>query len=173
MEENTQAPTPKKSNMMPIIIGVVVLALLGGGAYVLSQNKTTAPTDQSMTAEPTKAMEKKKMAPSDAMKGESASGAAMEEDGDEKIFTVTASPFKFDPAEIRVKKGDEVKIIFKNAGGMHDWVVDEFEGAHTKQIKSGETDTITFVADKAGTFEYYCSVGNHRQMGMKGDLIVE
>ncbi len=92
--------------------------------------------------------------------------------GTEKTFTVNASSFKFDPAEIRVKKGDTVTINLVNAGGLHDWVVDAFN-AKTKQINSGATDTVTFVADKIGTFEYYCSVGNHRQMGMKGNLIVE
>jgi plastocyanin len=29
------------------------------------------------------------------------------------------------------------------------------------------------VADKKGTFEYYCSVGQHRALGMKGKLVVE
>jgi len=55
---------------------------------------------------------------------------------------------------------------------MHDFVVDEF-GAKTDTLQTGQSDTITFVADKTGTFEYYCSVGNHRAMGMKGNLIVK
>jgi plastocyanin len=32
---------------------------------------------------------------------------------------------------------------------------------------------IEFVANKKGKFEYYCSVGEHRAMGMKGNLVVE
>lgn len=87
-------------------------------------------------------------------------------------FTVVATPFKFDVTEIKVKKGDTVRIVFKNEGGMHDWVVDEFN-ARTKQLQAGQTETIEFVADKVGTFEYYCSVMQHRQMGMVGKLIVE
>ena len=89
-----------------------------------------------------------------------------------KKFTVKGLNFSFDVKEIKVKKGDTVQIVFKNTEGMHDWRVDEFSAA-TKKIKQGEEDTITFVADKAGTFEYYCSVGQHRAMGMKGKLIVE
>lgn len=89
-----------------------------------------------------------------------------------KTFAVAGLNFSFDMKEIKVKKGDTVQIIFKNTEGMHDWRVDEFNAA-TKKIKSGEQDMITFVADKSGTFEYYCSVGQHRQMGMKGSLIVE
>ena len=89
-----------------------------------------------------------------------------------KVFTVTGLDFTFDLKEIKVKKGDTVQIVFKNTEGMHDWRVDEFNAA-TKKIRTGEQDTVTFVADKVGTFEYYCSVGKHRAMGMKGNLIVQ
>ncbi len=88
-----------------------------------------------------------------------------------KSFTVEGKNFSFSPSTLTVKKGDKVKITFKNSGGMHDWVLDEFN-AKTKQIAAGASETIEFVADKAGTFEYYCSVGNHRAMGMKGTLTV-
>jgi nitrite reductase (NO-forming) len=71
-----------------------------------------------------------------------------------------------------VKLGETVRINLTNEQGFHDWVIDEFN-ARTKQINAGQTDTVEFVADKVGTFEYYCSVGNHRQMGMIGKLIVE
>lgn len=107
-----------------------------------------------------------------------------------KEFNVVGGPFWFrvvedlnkpdqpkdsaKPAEIRVKKGDVVRINFKNTEGNHDLVIDEFE-AKTKQIQANQTETIEFVADQAGEFEYYCSVGNgyHRQQGMVGMLIVE
>lgn len=89
-----------------------------------------------------------------------------------QTFTVEGKNFSFLPTEIKVKQGDTVKIVFKNTGGFHDWTLDEFK-AQTKQISTGESDTAEFVANKKGSFEYYCSVGNHRQMGMKGKLIVE
>ena len=89
-----------------------------------------------------------------------------------RSFTVIGSNFKFSLAEIKVKRGDTVKIIFQNQSGTHNWQVDEFKAA-TKILKAGETDTIEFVADQKGTFEYYCVVGEHRQMGMEGKLVVE
>ncbi len=94
------------------------------------------------------------------------------QDGEVKIFDVVGGDFSFDVKEIRVKKGDKVKIVFENQEGFHDWVIDEFN-ARTPQIKAGKTEEVEFVADKVGTFEYYCSVGKHRQNGMKGKLIVE
>lgn len=92
--------------------------------------------------------------------------------GTTQEFTVEGGEFFFKPNLIKVKKGDTVKIIFNNSGGMHDWVLDEFK-ARTKVIRSGESATVEFVADKTGSFEYYCSVSQHRQLGMKGTLIVE
>ena len=105
--------------------------------------------------------------PTDAMQS---SDSAMSTDV--KEFTITGSSFSFSQSTINVKKGDTVKITFKNSGGMHDFVLDDFS-VRTKVISSGETDSIQFTADKTGQFEYYCSVANHRAMGMKGTLTVE
>ncbi len=89
-----------------------------------------------------------------------------------KAITLTASNFKYDKSEIRVNKGDTIRLTLNNSEGSHDVKIDEFDVA-TKQIQAGSTDTVEFVADKTGSFEYYCSVGNHRQMGMRGTLIVK
>lgn len=89
-----------------------------------------------------------------------------------KEFVVNGSNFSFDVKTITVKKGDTVRIVFKNQDGFHDFVIDDFNVA-TKQIQAGQEETVEFVADKGGIFEYYCSVGNHRAMGMVGTLTVE
>ena len=109
-------------------------------------------------------------------------GESMEEKMEEmiqpdKTFVLTGENFKFlmdgsEAPELQVKVGDRVRIEFTSTSGFHDWVVDEF-GAATKQVKpeNGMT-SVEFVADKEGTFEYYCSVGSHRANGMKGNLVV-
>ncbi len=88
-------------------------------------------------------------------------------------ITIHASNFTFSPATLTVKQGQTVKLTFVNDDGFHDFVIDEFAGARTKQIKAGVSETIEFVAGKQGTFAYYCSVGQHRAMGMEGKLMVE
>lgn len=88
-----------------------------------------------------------------------------------KEFTVEGNNFAFLPNTLTVNKGDTVKLTFINKVGNHDLVIDEFN-VRTKILNMGATETITFVADKSGTFEYYCSVGSHRQMGMVGTLTV-
>lgn len=89
-----------------------------------------------------------------------------------KEFTIDAFNFGYSMDEIRVNQGDRVTITLTNSDGFHDWVVDEFNAA-TERISTGDTATVTFVADEAGSFEYYCSVGSHRAQGMVGTLIVE
>lgn len=88
-----------------------------------------------------------------------------------KEFSVEGGMFYFTPKTMTVNKGDTVRITFTNKEGTHDWKLDEFNAA-TKVLKAGESQTIEFVASTSGSFEYYCSVGTHRQMGMKGTLIV-
>lgn len=87
-------------------------------------------------------------------------------------FHVDGGSFFYTPNVITVKKGDTVKIVFQNVGGMHNFMLDEFN-IKMDPIKTGESKEVEFVADKAGTFEYYCGVGSHRQMGQKGQLIVK
>lgn len=89
-----------------------------------------------------------------------------------KVFNITGRNFSFSQSEIRVKKGDRVVINFESTDGLHDWVVDEF-GAQTERVNPGTKTSVEFIADKTGTFEYYCSVSIHRAAGMKGSLIVE
>lgn len=87
------------------------------------------------------------------------------------VIDVVGSNFAFDVETIEVNEGDVVTINFISEQGFHDWVVDEFNAA-TKQVNPGEPTSVTFVADTAGTYEYYCSVGQHRANGMIGILIV-
>lgn len=147
---------------------MIVLAL--AGYALLGSKKTTdistspSPTTQSVqTTTPT--------TPAATNSGRAATSSS-EQSGATKEFTVTGSAFKFDPTTLIVNKGDRVKITFVNSGGSHDWVLDGYTNVKTKVTQAGQQETIEFTADKAGSFEYYCSVGNHRQMGMKGTLVV-
>ena len=91
---------------------------------------------------------------------------------DAEVFNLDAFNFGYDITEIKVKKGDTVTINLTVSDGFHTRVVDEFDAA-TEKVREGSKTTVTFVADQAGTFEYYCSVGSHRAQGMVGKLIVE
>lgn len=91
---------------------------------------------------------------------------------DAKEVVVTGSDYKFAPTAITVKKGEKTRIVFKNSGGMHDFVVDELK-IKTAVINGGQEDFVEFTPDKTGMFEFYCSVGSHRAMGMVGKITVQ
>ncbi|MEX2144846.1 MAG: plastocyanin/azurin family copper-binding protein [Candidatus Spechtbacterales bacterium] len=96
-----------------------------------------------------------------------------EQTGEVHEFVIYGGNYYYTVEEIRVKKGDTVKITFSSEEGFHDFVLDEFNVA-TQRYRPGEgEETVEFVADQAGEFEYYCSVGEHRQLGQVGTLIVE
>jgi nitrosocyanin len=88
-----------------------------------------------------------------------------------KTVEVEAGSFYYKPNTITVKKGEKVKIVMKSVDMMHDFNIDEL-GVKVPITKSGSTATAEFTADKVGTFEYYCSVGQHRANGQVGTLVV-
>ena len=141
---------------MMIVVVIAAVVLIGGG-WMLFGNKASAPADQNQTVLPPE----RETQPTDES---TVSGEVV-------TFEVSASNFKFSEQEMQVKVGDTVKIVVTSIGGTHDFVLDEFD-IKTKVLSSEQSETIEFVADKAGTFEFYCSIGNHRQMGMVGNLIV-
>jgi nitrous oxide reductase len=51
---------------------------------------------------------------------------------------------------------------------LHNFNIDEL-GVHTRDLGYFETQTVTFVADKPGTYQYYCTI--HPEM--KGDIVIE
>lgn len=150
-----------------VIVGLIVLLGIGGGAFYVMNNKTAENSkminqEDKMMVQPTVKVEPTAM---------------MEEkpvvtNGVRKTFVVEGANYKFSPNNIVVNVGDTVEITFKNSQGSHDFVIDEFEIA-TNQIGEGEEETVEFVVDKKGTFEFYCSVGQHRANGMVGKLVVQ
>ena len=143
-----------------IFLIIVILALLGVWYY--SQNSQGALEEEATLQEEAVLAEDRTIA------GEEQPAV----NGEVREFNLIAANFKYDLAEIRVQEGDKVRINLSAGQGLHDWVIDEFN-VKTSQIQAGETASVEFVANRKGEFEYYCSVGNHRAMGMVGKLIVE
>lgn len=147
--------------MKNILIAAVLLVLAVGGIwYVRGMNVQTVPAGSP--------------SPSSLMPVEGTSGVEeMVVENEVKEVVVEGSEFTFMPATLTLKKGEKIRLVFKNMGKMtHDWVVDELS-VRTKQIPAGQEDAIEFTPNKSGTFEYYCSVGAHRANGMTGTLTVQ
>lgn len=91
---------------------------------------------------------------------------------DIKNVDVTASQFQFDPATITVAEGDRVRFRLHSLDRPHAFAIKAFR---VKALipRGGETITVEFVADRAGSFDFtcaeYCGTGHAR---MKGRLVV-
>ncbi len=79
-----------------------------------------------------------------------------------------AKLMEFLPNEIKVKKGDEVRLIITSQDVTHRFVMPGYD--INKELERGEDVVIEFTADKEGTFAFYCDVPGHEKM--RGKLIV-
>ena len=158
-----------------IVLIIVVLLVLAGGYFFISNSNTTAPTPAPEVKDISPVMEDedKPEETDDAMEKDDTSEDAITNDAEAVTIEVGGGAFYFNPTEITVTEGDTVKIVFTNEGGVHDFTLDEFDVKSETLQTTGATTEVTFVADTAGTYEYYCSIANHREMGMVGTLTVE
>lgn len=74
----------------------------------------------------------------------------------EHTFRIEAHSFEFSPTQIAVNKGDRVTIELTSLDVVHGLYLDRYG----LQIEAdpGQTQTLTFTADHAGTFRFRCSV---------------
>jgi plastocyanin len=74
----------------------------------------------------------------------------------ERIFWVDASSFAFSPAILDVNPGDRVTIELTSTDVVHGLFLDGYD----LQVSAdpGQTETLTFTADRPGTFRFRCSV---------------
>lgn len=86
---------------------------------------------------------------------------------------VSATDSRFNPSSITAKAGQNMKIVFTNNGSMHHDFVIEGLGVRTNAIGPGQTETVEFLVPAPGNYTFYCSVDNHRELGMVGSFIVE
>ena len=85
---------------------------------------------------------------------------------------MTAKKYEYNPNVITVKKGERVKLVITALDRDHGFRLEAY--GIDQKLKKGEATTIEFTADKAGTFEFKCSVYcGHGHGKMKGKLVVE
>lgn len=92
--------------------------------------------------------------------------------GNVKEFDMTAKQWEFSPSTITVNQGDTVKLTIESIDVAHGFALPTF--GVNEELVPGETVNIEFVADKKGTYTFFCSVqcgAGHSDM--KGTLIVQ
>lgn len=89
-------------------------------------------------------------------------------------ITIVGKKLKYNPDEIRVKKGETIEVTMKNEGFVsHSFDIPELD-IRTHSVQPDSFVQTTFTADyPAGKYEFICDVSEHKLAGMKGTLIVE
>ena len=154
--QNSEIISRKPMNQM-LLGGIAIVVLLVVGGFLFSQRRNQPVSDVIPATD------------------ENVQGVETEVSNvveEEQIINVEAGAFNFAPNEIRVKKGQIVTIILSAKDLTHNFNIEELD-VSIPTTKAGETNSITFVADSVGEFEYYCSVGQHRANGQVGKLIIE
>ena len=94
----------------------------------------------------------------------SASGGSSEAEA----ITATEQDFSISLSEDHLKAGNYTITVVNNGSATHDLAVEE-DGttkATSDKIGPGQSTTLTVDLD-AGQYVFYCSIGNHRAMGME------
>ena len=87
-------------------------------------------------------------------------------------FTIDGNHYSFLPSTIEVNRNDLVKITFTAKDIAHSFTIDDYRIA--KRAGAGQTVTFEFLADRPGTFTYYCNLSQDDGCkNMKGRLVVK
>jgi cytochrome c oxidase subunit 2 len=96
----------------------------------------------------------------------------IEPTGEIKEFELTAKQWEFSPNTITVNRGDIVKIHIESVDVTHGFALPDF--GVNEILEPGNDIHVDFVADKVGTFTFFCSVScGSGHSGMNGQLIVK
>jgi uncharacterized cupredoxin-like copper-binding protein len=92
-----------------------------------------------------------------------------------KTFTIGETEFKLEPASFELEEAGVVEFVVKNDGEIvHALEVEGPTGeVETEEIQPGKTARLKADVSKAGEYELYCPIGNHKEQGMTGELVVE
>lgn len=74
----------------------------------------------------------------------------------ERIFRIDARQYAYSPSELKVNTGDTVTIQLLSTDVVHGLYVDDYDVS--VESDPGQTATLTFTANKPGSFRFRCNV---------------
>ena len=74
----------------------------------------------------------------------------------ERTFRIDARQYAYSPSELKVNAGDTVTIQLVSTDVVHALYVDGYD--ISVEADPGQTKTLSFVADKQGSFRFRCNV---------------
>ena len=88
---------------------------------------------------------------------------------------LAATDFKFNPSEPTVKSGEVTFNLTNDGQAPHSLEIEDVNGSDQEiegEVSPGSDGTLT-VNLPPGKYEFYCPVGNHKEMGMTGEITVQ
>ena len=74
----------------------------------------------------------------------------------ERTFRIDARQFAYAPSELQINPGDTVTIQLISTDVVHGLYIDGYD--LSMEADPGQTTTMTFTADKSGSFRFRCNV---------------
>jgi plastocyanin len=94
--------------------------------------------------------------------------------GGGETVDMSLTDFALNPADPTVKAGTVTFNVTNDGQAPHALEVEGPGGeVETETLSGGGSAKLTADLNKPGTYEMYCPVGNHREMGMEGQVTVE
>jgi uncharacterized cupredoxin-like copper-binding protein len=88
---------------------------------------------------------------------------------------LSATDFKFTPSDPSVKAGDVTFKMTNDGQTTHSLEIEDVNGQDVElegDVSPGQSGTLTANL-KPGTYEFYCPVDSHKEMGMEGEITVK
>lgn len=87
--------------------------------------------------------------------------------------TVTMTEYRFKLSRSSFPAGSTVIFTVRNKGDeLHDFYIQQLN-KRTRYLKSGKSATLKVTFKKKGSYQYLCTVGEHAQRGMIGQIRVK
>jgi uncharacterized cupredoxin-like copper-binding protein len=88
---------------------------------------------------------------------------------------VSETDFKLNPSDPKVKAGQVTFNVSNDGQTVHSLEVEGPNGDEELQsdLSPGQNGVLSVDLSKPGKYEFYCPIGNHKQLGMKGEITVQ
>jgi uncharacterized cupredoxin-like copper-binding protein len=88
---------------------------------------------------------------------------------------VSETDFKLNPSDPKVKAGQVTFNVSNHGQTVHSLEVEGPNGEEElpSDLSPGQSGVLSVDLSKPGKYEFYCPIGNHKQLGMKGEITVQ
>ncbi len=142
---------------------VIILVVLVGGYFIFSGTSETPQLDTLPVSE------------GEGLDVTGPLGEVVEEEelsGEVREISISLNEFSLTPSSIQIKEGENIRLVVQNIGQFpHDLVIEGL-ALNTPLLSPGESAVLDFGVPVAGSYTFYCSVGDHQERGMEGILQV-